>query len=82
MLLDVDKAFPAAPFDSEEALAALTRLGMRGTIGPDSILQSAWYIAELGLRDPDQAHDRCLKPEFRFPSLPPRTTVVHTHTNT
>ncbi len=49
---------PAAPFDSEEALAALTRLGMRSSIGPDSILQSAWYIAELGLRDLDQAHDR------------------------
>ena len=57
-LLDVETAFPAAPFDSEEALAALTRLGMRSSIGPDSILQSAWYIAELGLRDLDQAHDR------------------------
>ncbi len=58
-LLDVETAFPAAPFDSEEALAALARLGMRSSIGPDSILQSAWYIAELGLRDPAQAHDRC-----------------------
>lgn len=58
-LLDTETAFPAAPFDSEEALAALGRLGMRASIGPDSILQAAWYIAELGLRDPDQAHDRC-----------------------
>ena len=59
-LLDAETAFPAAPLDSEEALAALTRLGMRASIAPESILQSAWYIAELGLRDPDQAHERCL----------------------
>ena len=58
-LLDTEISFPTAPFDSEEPLAALTRLGMKSSVGPTSILQSAQYIAELGLQDPDQAHERC-----------------------
>ena len=59
-LLDADACFPTAPFDSEETLAALTRLGMKSSVGSESILQSAQYIAELGLQDTDQAHERCL----------------------
>ena len=59
-LLDADTCFPAAPFNSEEALSALARLGMQSIIGQESILQSARFIAELGLQDPDQAHERYL----------------------
>ena len=59
-LLDAGTCFPAAPFNSEEALAALTRLGMQSVVGQESILQSARYIAELGLQNPDQAHERYL----------------------
>lgn len=67
-LLDADTCFPAAPFDSEEALAALSRLGMQSIIGQESILQSARYVAELGLQDPDQAHERYL-PRLNIPSV-------------
>ena len=67
-LLDVDTCFPVAPFESEEALAALSRLGMQSIIGQESILQSARYVAELGLQDPDQAHERYL-PRLNIPSL-------------
>lgn len=59
-LLDGETSFPAGPFDSADALAALTRLGMKASTGPESILQSAHYIAELGLQNPDLAHKRCL----------------------
>lgn len=57
-LLDAETCFPAAPFDSEEALAALARLGLRSTTGPESILQSAHFIAELSLQDQEAAHER------------------------
>ena len=66
--------FPAAPFDSEEALAALSRLGMQSIIGQESILQSARYVAELGLQDPDQAHERVSAHASIFPNSP---CIVH-----
>ena len=59
-LLDGETSFPAGPFDNEDALVALTRLGMRASIAPESILQSAQYIAELGLQNPHLAHERYL----------------------
>jgi len=71
-LLDAEACFPTAPFDSEETLAALTRLGMKSSVGSESILQSAQYIAELGLQDTDQAHERCL--HTPLPSV--NTTLV------
>lgn len=71
-LLDGETSFPAGPFDSEDALAALTRLGMKASIGPESILQSAQYIAELGLQNPDLAHER-----YRASALSPFLQVVH-----
>ena len=58
-LLDAETAFPVGLLASEEALAALQRLGLRSQIGPAALLGAARFVASLAKRDPDAAHARC-----------------------
>jgi hypothetical protein len=57
-LLDSAANFPAGPFASEEALAALQRLGLRSTVSTATLLDSARSTAELAAHDQKAAQAR------------------------
>ena len=57
-LLDSHSAFPSGPFASEEALAALQRLGLRTTVSTATLLDSARSIAELATKNQAAARAR------------------------
>ena len=57
-LLDSHSAFPSGPFASEEALAALQRLGLRTAVSTATLLDSARSIAELASQNQAAARAR------------------------
>lgn len=64
-LLDSHSAFPSGPFASDEALAALQRLGLRTAVSTATLLDSARSIAEMATKNQAAARAR-FKPSSKW----------------